>query len=168
MRETLVALVDATLTMDAEAWCGEDGKSPPGLWVARPPSADRSAEAPFVAEQLLRTGAFGLVVLDGVTLNSAAATRLRAVARESDAALLVSTVSATPTWQADVSLEFARAPDDAGGLQVGGYFRRRAVVRLVRSRSLRPATRDVELDQHPRSVLKNLDAAPDRRSGARK
>ena len=34
-RRTLVAVVDATRTLDPAAWCGPEGHSAPGIWVWR-------------------------------------------------------------------------------------------------------------------------------------
>src|SRR5687767_10687679 len=89
-RQALVALVDAGCTLDAAAWCGPGGRSAPGLWVARPREPGRAGEGAWVAETLLRTGAFGLVVLDGPLPAAVEVHRLRALAREVDAAMLVS------------------------------------------------------------------------------
>ncbi|HEX5725095.1 MAG TPA: hypothetical protein VFX98_06490, partial [Longimicrobiaceae bacterium] len=83
-----VALVDATRTLDPAAWCA-GGASADGLWVARPPTDALEMEGAWVAEKLLRTGAFALVVLDGPPPAQTDAHRLRALARETDTALLV-------------------------------------------------------------------------------
>jgi hypothetical protein len=84
-----VAVVDAGLTLDATFACTAAGPVP-GLWVVRPPDAARTAEGPWAAETLLRAGVFDLVILDGCTLDAAQAHRLRALARERDAAVVVS------------------------------------------------------------------------------
>jgi len=166
-RETLVALVDATHTLDPAAWCGPDGHSAPGLWVARPPTADREMEGAWVAEQLVRTGAFGLVVLDGPAPDPTEAHRLRALARETDTALLVSTEDENPGWRADVRLEFRRAGEGTG-LRTGGRFRRRSGVRMARSASARTGEREVELVHEPTNRLHTASRAADRRAGARR
>jgi hypothetical protein len=59
-----------------------------GLWVVRPPDPARGG---WCADVLLRSGAFPLVVLDGgPPLARASAVRLAALARERDAALVLS------------------------------------------------------------------------------
>ncbi|HVH11598.1 MAG TPA: hypothetical protein VM759_01030, partial [Longimicrobium sp.] len=122
-RATLVAIVDATRTLDPAAWCEQDGHSAPGLWVARPPADGHAEEGAWVAETLLRTGAFGLVVLDGTAPAPVEAHRLRALARETDAAVLVSSDGGGAQWRADVKLEFRRT-GVVPGLRAGGRFRR--------------------------------------------
>lgn len=167
-RETLVALVDATRTLDPAAWCGPEGHSAPGLWVARPPTADRVMEGAWVAEQLLRTGAFGLVVLDGPAPDPTEAHRLRTIARETDTAFLVSTEEASPGWRADVRLEFRRAEGGGAGLAAGGRFRRRSGVRLARSTGARTGEREVELVHEPQNRLHTAPRLADRRAAARR
>jgi RecA/RadA recombinase len=98
-----VAYVDATRTLAPRDWAeaearavaaaarspldrggggGEGGR----LWVVRPHDPARAA---WCADVLLRSGAFGLVVLDGAPpLSRAIAVRLTRLARESDAALV--------------------------------------------------------------------------------
>ena len=164
-RETLVALVDATRTLDPAAWCGPDGHSAPGLWVARPPAAERAIEGAWVAETLLRTGAFGLVVLDGPIPAAVEAHRLRAAARDTDAALLVSTGGAGSPWRADVRLEFRRA-EARPGLRAGGRFRRPSSVQAAKGWGARGGTRQVELVHEPEDRLR-ADRVPDRRAAAR-
>jgi hypothetical protein len=165
-REGLVALVDATRTLDAAAWCEAGGQSAPGVWVARPPAAGHEHEGAWVAEALLRTGAFGLVVLDGPVPEPTEAYRLRALARECDAALLVSSASGGSGWRADVRLDFAWGESDQGGLLHGGRFRRPAQVRLVKQPGALPAQRQVELVHEPPRREQALAFAPDRRPGA--
>ena len=92
-----VAYVDATRTLAPRDWAdaearalaaaasgaGVDGAR---LWVVRPHDPGRAA---WCADVLLRSGAFGLVVLDGAPpLSRAIAVRLTRLARESDAALV--------------------------------------------------------------------------------
>ena len=167
-RETRVALVDATRTLDPAAWCGPEGHSAPGLWVARPPTPGREMEGAWVAEQLVRTGAFGLVVLDGPAPDPTEAHRLRALARETDTALLVSAEDAGPGWRADVRLEFRRAGEAEMGLGTGGRFRRRSGVRLARSAGARTGERQVELVHEPTNRLHTASRAADRRAAARR
>lgn len=163
-RETRVALVDATRTLDPASWCGPDGHSAPGLWVARPPSAEHAMEGAWVAETLLRTGAFGLVVLDGPAPQPVEAHRLRAIARDTDAAVLVSTGAGT-SWRADVKLEFRRTGVHPG-LRAGGRFRRPSAVQAARGWGARGGERQVELVHEPALRLHTAHG-PDRRAGAR-
>jgi recombination protein RecA len=77
-----VAYIDAARTLVPRDWAHVSA-----LWVVRPPEPRRGA---WSADVLLRSGAFGLVVLDGAPLLTRAVTmRLTQLARESDAALLV-------------------------------------------------------------------------------
>jgi hypothetical protein len=81
-RGVLVAYVDAARTLVPRDWAHVDAL----LWVIRPPASARGA---WSADVLLRSGAFGLVVLDGAPpLTRAVTVRLTQVARESDAALV--------------------------------------------------------------------------------
>jgi len=164
-RETLVAVVDAGRTLDPAAWCQATGHSAPGLWVARPPTAAHAVEGAWVAETLLRTGAFGLVVLDGPAPQPVEAHRLRAIARETDAAVLVST-DAGAQWRADVKLEFRRTGVRAG-LRAGGRFRRPAGVQAAKGWGSRTGEREVELVDEPTHRL-HPDHGPDRRAAARR
>jgi hypothetical protein len=84
-----VAVVDASLTLDATFGCTPEG-AVEGLWVVRPPDADRAAEGAWAAEALLRAGVFDLVIVDGCPLEPAGAHRLRALARERNAGVVVS------------------------------------------------------------------------------
>lgn len=78
-----VAVVDATRTLAPRDWAA---LAPHGLWVVRP---DDPARAAWCADVLLRSGAFGLVVLDGApVLARAVAMRLLQLARDADAALV--------------------------------------------------------------------------------
>jgi hypothetical protein len=157
-----VALVDAGATLDPAAWCG-GGESPATLWVARPPAPGREAEGAWAAEALLRTGAFALVVLDGAPLEPPEAHRLRALARETDAALLVSG-GREGGWRADLRLEFRRVP--AGpGLAAGGRFRRRAGVRVAKGWGTRTGERELDLVCEPPHRLHPHSREPDRRPG---
>lgn len=168
-RQARVAVVDATRTLDAACWCGADGRSSPAVWVARPPADGHAHEGAWVAEALLRTGAFGLVVLDGPAPDPASAHRLRALARESDAALLLSTGEGSPGWRADVRVEFARAEPATGpGLTTGGRFRRRSGVRLARDTGARTGAREMELVHEPSNRVRPIPFAPDRRAAARR
>jgi len=108
-----VAYIDATRTLAAADWAALAETE--RLWIVRPPPSpsagacsvpgerlppgERSpprhprppvAHGPWCADVLLRSGSFGLVVLDGGgVLTHAVAVRLTRLARESDAALVV-------------------------------------------------------------------------------
>ncbi|MFN8580921.1 MAG: ATPase domain-containing protein [Gemmatimonadaceae bacterium] len=80
-----VAYVDASRTLSPRDWAaiGASGL----LWVVRPHHAERGA---WCADVLLRSGAFGLVVLDGApALSREVGIRLTRLARESDAVFLL-------------------------------------------------------------------------------
>jgi hypothetical protein len=77
-----VAYIDATRTLVPRDWAHVNT-----LWVIRPPTPQRGA---WSADVLLRSGAFGLVVLDSAPpLTRAVTMRLSQLSRESDAVLLV-------------------------------------------------------------------------------
>jgi hypothetical protein len=114
-----------------------------------------------VAEALLRTGAFALGVLDGAPLEAAQAHRLRALARETEAALLVSG-GKEGGWRADLRMEFDR-PAAPGGLAADGRFRRRARVRMAKGWGARTGERDLELAHEPTHRLHPHSREPDRR-----
>ena len=77
-----VAYVDATCTLAPRDWADTER-----LWVVRPPDAARAA---WCADVLLRSGGFGLVVVDGApVLSRAVAMRLLQLARDADAALVL-------------------------------------------------------------------------------
>jgi hypothetical protein len=81
-----VAYVDATRTLAPRDWATRGAPDAP-LWVVRPPDAARAA---WCADVLLRSAAFGLVVVDGApALSRAVAVRLLQLARDADAALLL-------------------------------------------------------------------------------
>jgi hypothetical protein len=84
-----VAVVDATRTLDASFGCSGAG-AVAGLWVVRPPDAIGMAEGAWAAELLLRAAVFDLVIVDGIALEDAQAHRLRALARDRNAAVVVS------------------------------------------------------------------------------
>jgi len=85
-----VAVIDAALTLDASFGCTPAGPVA-GLWVVRPPDAADGEQGAWAAESLLRAGVFDLVVLDGCPVEAVQAHRLRALARERNAAVVVST-----------------------------------------------------------------------------
>ena len=77
-----VAYIDAARTLVPRDWAHVST-----LWVIRPPDPQRGA---WSADVLLRSGAFGLVVLDSAPpLTRAVTMRLSQLSRESDAVLLV-------------------------------------------------------------------------------
>ncbi|MDQ8155166.1 MAG: hypothetical protein P3B98_10950 [Gemmatimonadota bacterium] len=80
-----VAYVDATRTLAPRDWAALGSHE--GLWVVRPEDGTRGA---WCADVLLRSGAFGLVILDGApALSRTVAVRLVRLARASDAAFVV-------------------------------------------------------------------------------
>ena len=82
-----VAYVDASRTLSPRDWGGAAMGASGLLWVVRPPQAARGA---WCADVLLRSGAFGLVVLDGApALSREVAVRLTRLAQESDAAFVL-------------------------------------------------------------------------------
>jgi len=82
-----VAYVDADRTLAPRDWAALGAYD--GLWVVRP---DAPARGAWCADVLLRSGAFGLVVLDGApALSREIAVRLVRLARASDAALVLLT-----------------------------------------------------------------------------
>lgn len=116
-----VAYVDGARTLAPRDWAGagETGR----LRVVRPLDAERSA---WCADILLRSGAFGLVVLDGGSpLPRQIAVRLTRLAREQNAALVV-----VSDGQAGQAGQAGRT----GGAVVGSAVRLR-VERLRGSRS---------------------------------
>ena len=80
-----VAYIDAARTLAPRDWAALGAHE--GLWVVRP---DAPARGSWCADVLLRSGAFGLVVLDGAhALPRAVAVRLVRLAHTSDAALVL-------------------------------------------------------------------------------
>lgn len=101
-----VAVVDAQRTLAALDWAhlGEHD----GFRVVRPP---RPEQAAWCTDLLLRSGAFGLVVLDGgPTLDRTTAARLAGLARQHDAALLVLADDGAAPPSAAVRLVVRREP----------------------------------------------------------
>jgi hypothetical protein len=167
------AVVDSGRTLDASFACTGAGPIE-GLWVIRPPSLAAGEDAAWAAEALLRAGVFDLVVLDGSLPAATEAHRLRALAKERDAALLItaplfSSPSRLPTslpFRPDVRLEF-RSGSGERGLRRGGRFRRRGRLRLLKgSSSARPGgEREVELLHEPADRLCSSSPPPDRTAG---
>ncbi len=80
-----VAYIDAGRTLAPADWAAL--ATTERLWIVRPPPG---AHGPWCADVLLRSGAFGLVVLDGGSgLPRGVAVRLTRLARESNAAFVV-------------------------------------------------------------------------------
>jgi hypothetical protein len=80
-----VAYIDATRTLAPSDWVGV-ARGGEGFWVIRPVDPGRGA---WSADVVLRSGAFGLVILDGApSLTRAVTVRLTRLARASDAALV--------------------------------------------------------------------------------
>jgi hypothetical protein len=80
-----VAYVDAARTLAPRDWAALGAHD--GLWVVRPDDPNRGA---WCADVLLRSGAFGLVILDGApALSRPVAVRLVRLARASDAAFVL-------------------------------------------------------------------------------
>ncbi len=80
-----VGYVDATRTLAPRDWSLAVSRS--GIWVTRPVVASQGA---WCADVLLRSGAFTLVILDGAPpLSRAVAVRLTRLARQTNAALVV-------------------------------------------------------------------------------
>ena len=105
-----VAYIDATRTLVPRDWAHVDT-----LWVIRPPTPQRGA---WSADVLLRSGAFGLVVLDNAPpLTRAVTMRLLQLSRESDAVLLVLGEEAALQTGAAVRLRVSawRVTVDKGG-----------------------------------------------------
>ncbi|MBI2408313.1 MAG: hypothetical protein HYV19_08460 [Gemmatimonadetes bacterium] len=80
-----VAYVDASRTLAPRDWAALGAHD--GLWVVRPDDPQRGA---WCADVLLRSGAFGLVILDGApALSRPVTVRLVRLARASDAAFVL-------------------------------------------------------------------------------
>ncbi len=161
-----VAVVDAGRTLDASFGCrGRERLE--GLWVVRPPEAGREAEGVWAMEALLRAGVFDLLVLDGCIPEGSEGYRLRGLARDRGAALLVSVDvegvrgAGGPGWRADARVEFRRASGADGELSVGGSFRRRSRLRAT------GVEREVELVHEPADRLRPGAPGRDRRPRAR-
>lgn len=75
--------VDATGTLAPSSWTPEVGRPP--FWVIRPPDPWGALAA---ADELLRSGAFGLVIVEGAEWRRTPVVRLQRIAREVDASLV--------------------------------------------------------------------------------
>ena len=103
-----VAYIDAARTLAPRDWAALGAHD--GLWVVRPNEPARGA---WCADVLLRSGAFGLVVLDGAhALPRAVAVRLVRLARTSDAAFVLLSADGQRAGVAGaLQLRVQRAPD---------------------------------------------------------
>lgn len=104
-----VAYIDAARTLAPRDWAALGAHD--GLWVVRPNEPARGA---WCADVLLRSGAFGLVVLDGAqALPRTVAVRLVRLAHTSDAAfVLLSADGARAGVAGALQLRVQRAPDN--------------------------------------------------------
>jgi hypothetical protein len=134
----------------------------------RTATAERRA---WVAEQLTRTGAFGLIVLDGCLPEPTAAHRLRSLAREHDAAVVISIGSdVSPAWRADLRVAFRCDPRAPPGLAAGGRFRRVARVGIPKlGGGAVIGEGEIEIVHEPPNLLSPADRGErrDRRPGGR-
>lgn len=162
-----VGLVDAGLTLDPAGWCGEDDWWLNRLWVARPPSPVAEAEAAWAAEVLLQSGGFALVVLDGALPGREQAYRLRSLARERGAALLISVARAATVYGADSRLDFEPAATAGQSLTPGGRFRRLASVRRSQSGGVPASSAELELVHEPSDRLRAGPVVADRSARSR-
>lgn len=82
---TGIAYIDATRTLAPRDWV-DVADATSNFWIIRPPTPSQAA---WSADVLLRSGTFGLLILDGApTLTRAVTVRLTSLARASDAALV--------------------------------------------------------------------------------
>ncbi len=109
-----VAYVDASRTLSPRDWVAEGASGL--LWVVRPRDSARGA---WCADVLLRSSAFGLVVLDGApVITRAMAVRLTRLAQESDAAfVLMRDADDRSRGQVVASAVRLRLAERAGGRQ---------------------------------------------------
>lgn len=153
-----VGVIDAGRTLAAASWT-TTAKQGERLWIARPPDRARAADGPWIAEAMLRSGIFDLVVLDGAEPDGPAAHRLRLLAEDRDAALLISTPQGSTGWRADRSLDCSAVQGPA--LLPGGRLRRRIRVALLKGERGRTGAAEIEiLDEPPHCLCP--DSPPDR------
>jgi hypothetical protein len=158
-----VAVVDVTRTLTPAFACGEE-EALPGLWMVRPPVGWKG-DGGWAVEALLRAGIFQLVVLDGPLPPALAAHRLRALAREHGAALVLAAPGRGAEWRADLRVEFLAPARGGGRLGVDGRLRRQARVR-VRGGSLQGGEEEMELSLTPTDHLPLGPTLPDRSPGS--
>lgn len=108
------AYVDGTGTLAPASWIfgrpGPDG--PPPFWVVRPPAPPGVLAA---VEELLRSGAFGLVIAEGADWSRAPVIRLQRLAREASAALIAVVDRAGRVPLAGCRVEFSPAMSRESG-----------------------------------------------------
>jgi RecA/RadA recombinase len=95
-----VAYIDAERTLAPREWAEVAAAAGDGLWVVRPAESGRGGA--WSADVLLRSGGFGLVVLDGVPrLTRAVAVRLIQLARQVEGqAVLIAVGDEDTGWRA--------------------------------------------------------------------
>jgi hypothetical protein len=111
------AYVDATGTLAPVPWVPESEGRPP-FWVVRPPGP---AEALAAAEELLRSGAFGLVVAEGAEWPRPLTVRLQRLARVADAAVVGVVERAGRVPLAALRVEFRVASPGRRRIHIRGY-----------------------------------------------
>lgn len=158
-----VAVVDASRTLTPAFACAAEGALP-ALCVVRPPAGWRGEDGGWAAEALLRAGVFELVVLDGSLPQPVAALRLRTLARENGAALVIAAEGRGADWRADLRVEFLAPARGTGTLLPDGRFDRRVRVR-ARGGSLQGIEGEIELSFTPTDRLRGEAPPPDRSPG---
>ncbi len=97
------AYVDGTGTLSPAPWAGWGSEGPP-FWVVRPPDPLGVLTA---AEELLRSGVFGLVVVEGADWSRTPVIRLQRLARKAGAALVAVVDRAGRVPLAGLRVEFS-------------------------------------------------------------
>lgn len=157
-----VALVDAEGSLAPDAWCTPSGPLA-GLWVVRPPDRESGSMGSWVAEQLIDSAAFDLVVLHGAPpLDAVRAQRLRSRARDRDVVLLVSG-SAAAEVRPDLRMEVSHTPVQIAA----GRLRGRVRVRVSRGSGQWGGEREVEIERDPSDRLRAEPPRRDRSPGSR-
>ena len=161
-----VAYIDATRTLVPRDWAHVST-----LWVIRPPTPQRGA---WSADVLLRSGAFGLVVLDSAPpLTRAVTMRLSQLSRESDAVLLVlgeGKLDAVELGPTDLVEQRGSAASTRGGaaLQTGTAVRLRVSAwRVTVEKGGSHEMLEVPREQRVARRLCTHPEVPDRRGVAR-
>jgi hypothetical protein len=159
-----IAYIDAARTLVPRDWAHVST-----LWVIRPPTPQRGA---WSADVLLRSGAFGLVVLDSAPpLTRAVTMRLLQLARESDAVLLVLSekpeLDAVERFSTDQSSREA-ASTRGGAVQTGTAVRLRVNAwRVTVDKGGSHEMLEVPREQRVARRLCTHPEVPDRRGVAR-
>jgi hypothetical protein len=162
-----VAIVDARATLAAADWVEAYGRG--GIVLVRP---DDPADAAFCAEQLLRSGALALLVLDGVAPGEQLAQRLALLAREHETAVVLVLPADLAAGRGGSPLAAVRlrlAPPPAPATPPGPPGLREPVPLRVALRKGGPPD-DLEVPRvcEPSHRLCAHPLAPDRRVGARR